>query len=279
MSRRDLFRSRSVVALLGAEVISTTGAQMTWIALPWFVLVTTGSATKMSFVVAAELIGVAALGFPGAGFSAGSERGGRCCCATARAPAHARHPHPALDDRVSFAVLLIVAFPWDAGGAVLRVAEGDRPRAPGRGREAHLVIVFAQLHLLTASQVWITFTMLNDSPSTLKHSHPDQRLGCDGGVDVGAKVAVARTLEQVGLLCRSHRVEHVGAQARGVVGEQQAAAIARGNDEVDQRRRVRPRSRRDRRVRTLDRSRSRPRSSSGVERTARAIPSLSPKCR
>ena len=53
MSRRDLFRSRSVVALLGAEVISTTGAQMTWIALPWFVLVTTGSATKMSFVVAA----------------------------------------------------------------------------------------------------------------------------------------------------------------------------------------------------------------------------------
>ena len=65
MSRRDLFRSRSVVALLSAEVVSTTGSQMTWIALPWFVLVTTGSATKMSFVVAAELLGVAALGLPG----------------------------------------------------------------------------------------------------------------------------------------------------------------------------------------------------------------------
>jgi len=54
------------VALLGAEVISTTGAQMTWLALPWFVLVTTGSATRMSIVVAAELIGLAALGIPGA---------------------------------------------------------------------------------------------------------------------------------------------------------------------------------------------------------------------
>jgi predicted MFS family arabinose efflux permease len=53
------------VALLTAEVVSTTGAQMTWLALPWFVLVTTGSATRMSLVVAAELIGLAALGIPG----------------------------------------------------------------------------------------------------------------------------------------------------------------------------------------------------------------------
>jgi hypothetical protein len=29
------------VAQLVAEVVSTTGAQMTWLALPWFVLVTT----------------------------------------------------------------------------------------------------------------------------------------------------------------------------------------------------------------------------------------------
>ena len=53
------------MALLAAEVISTTGTQMTWLALPWFVLVTTGSATRMSFVVAAELIGLACLGLPG----------------------------------------------------------------------------------------------------------------------------------------------------------------------------------------------------------------------
>jgi predicted MFS family arabinose efflux permease len=51
--------------LLAAEVVSTTGAQMTWLALPWFVLVTTGSATRMSVVVGAELVGLAALGIPG----------------------------------------------------------------------------------------------------------------------------------------------------------------------------------------------------------------------
>jgi MFS family permease len=62
---RPLLRRRPVVALLAAEVVSTTGSQMTWLALPWFVLVTTGSATRMSFVVAAELLGLAALGLPG----------------------------------------------------------------------------------------------------------------------------------------------------------------------------------------------------------------------
>jgi MFS family permease len=65
MSRTELLRQRSVVALLAAEVISTTGGQMTWVALPWFVLVTSGSATKTTFVVAAEVIGVALLGLPG----------------------------------------------------------------------------------------------------------------------------------------------------------------------------------------------------------------------
>ena len=38
---------------------------MTWLALPWFVLLTSGSATRMSFVVAAELIGVGLLAIPG----------------------------------------------------------------------------------------------------------------------------------------------------------------------------------------------------------------------
>ena len=38
---------------------------MTWLALPWFVLVTSGSATRMSAVVGVELIGLAVLGIPG----------------------------------------------------------------------------------------------------------------------------------------------------------------------------------------------------------------------
>jgi MFS family permease len=56
---------RSIVALLAAEVVSTTGTQMTWLALPWFVFLTTGSATRMTLVVGAELAGIAALGLPG----------------------------------------------------------------------------------------------------------------------------------------------------------------------------------------------------------------------
>jgi MFS family permease len=58
-------RSRWLAALLAAETVSTTGSAMTALALPWFVLVTTGSAARTSLVVAAELIGIAAFGLPG----------------------------------------------------------------------------------------------------------------------------------------------------------------------------------------------------------------------
>ena len=60
-----VLRIGSVRALLAAETISTSGAQMTWVALPWFVLTTTGSATRMSVVIAVEAIGIALAGFLG----------------------------------------------------------------------------------------------------------------------------------------------------------------------------------------------------------------------
>jgi MFS family permease len=59
-----ILRQRSLVALLVAQTISTTGMQMTWLALPWFVLTTTGSAGRMVLVLAAESIGLAAFGLP-----------------------------------------------------------------------------------------------------------------------------------------------------------------------------------------------------------------------
>jgi len=62
----SILRSGALRALLAAEVISTSGAQMTWVALPWFVLTTTGSATRMSLVMAAEAIGLAVVGLPSA---------------------------------------------------------------------------------------------------------------------------------------------------------------------------------------------------------------------
>jgi len=64
VSRAELLRHRPLRALLAAEVISTTGAQMTWLALPWFVLTTTGSPARMTLVMAAELLGFAAAGLP-----------------------------------------------------------------------------------------------------------------------------------------------------------------------------------------------------------------------
>jgi MFS family permease len=59
-----ILRQRSLVALLVAETISTTGMQMTWLALPWFVLTTTGSAGRMVLVLLAESVGLAAFGLP-----------------------------------------------------------------------------------------------------------------------------------------------------------------------------------------------------------------------
>jgi MFS family permease len=60
----SVLRNGPLRALLAAEVISTTGMQMTWLALPWFVLITTGSPARMTGVMAAELLGFAIAGLP-----------------------------------------------------------------------------------------------------------------------------------------------------------------------------------------------------------------------
>jgi MFS family permease len=60
----ELLRNRSLVAVLVAELVSLTGSAMTYVALPWFVLVTTGSTAKMGWVLAAELLPVGLLGIP-----------------------------------------------------------------------------------------------------------------------------------------------------------------------------------------------------------------------
>jgi MFS family permease len=64
VSRAEILRNGPLRALLAAEVISTTGSQMTWLALPWFVLSTTGSPARMTLVMAAELLGLAVAGLP-----------------------------------------------------------------------------------------------------------------------------------------------------------------------------------------------------------------------
>jgi hypothetical protein len=64
-------RSRGpLAALLLAEVVSTTGSQMTLVALPWFVLVATGSPARMGLVVAADLAPMLLLAIPAGALAA-----------------------------------------------------------------------------------------------------------------------------------------------------------------------------------------------------------------
>jgi MFS family permease len=57
--------SRTLAGLFAADVISTAGTEMTAVALPWFVLVSTGSPTRMAAVLAAEFLGMSILGLWG----------------------------------------------------------------------------------------------------------------------------------------------------------------------------------------------------------------------
>ncbi len=60
----SVLASGAIRALVLAETVSTTGGQMTALALPWFVLTTTGSAKQMSYVVAAEITAYVVCGIP-----------------------------------------------------------------------------------------------------------------------------------------------------------------------------------------------------------------------
>jgi predicted MFS family arabinose efflux permease len=106
-----VLRKPSVLGLLAAEVISTTGAQMTWLALPWFVLTTTGSATRMSVVLAAEAIGVGVLGLVGIRLlNRFGARPTMLICDAARGPLMLVVPVLHWADALSFGILIAVAF-------------------------------------------------------------------------------------------------------------------------------------------------------------------------
>jgi hypothetical protein len=88
-----LLRARGLRPLLAAELVSSLGSQMTFLALPWFVLVTTGSATRMGVVLGVELIPIGHFGIPsGAVVSRLGARRTLIVCDTARAPLMASIP-------------------------------------------------------------------------------------------------------------------------------------------------------------------------------------------
>ncbi len=59
-----MLRNRSLLGLITAELVSLTGSSMTFVALPYFVYVTTGSFAKMGWVLGADMLPIAIFGIP-----------------------------------------------------------------------------------------------------------------------------------------------------------------------------------------------------------------------
>lgn len=106
-----MLRKPGLLALLVAESVSSLGSQMTFLALPWFVLVTTGSPTRMGVVLAVELLPVALLGIPsGTLVSRLGARRTMMVGDLARVPLMASLPLLHAAGLLSFPVLLVLVF-------------------------------------------------------------------------------------------------------------------------------------------------------------------------
>ena len=105
----SILRARGLVPLVTAEAVSALGSQMTFLALPWFVLVTTGSAARMTVVLAVQIAPIALLGIPSGGLIAriGARRT-LILGDAARAPLMASIPLLHELDVLSFPLLLVL---------------------------------------------------------------------------------------------------------------------------------------------------------------------------
>jgi MFS family permease len=109
--RGETVQKTPLIALVASEIVSILGSRMTYLALPWFVLVTTGSPAKMTLVLAAELLPMALLGIPSGALV--ERLGGRTTmlvCDAARAPLLASLPLLHSADLLSFPLLLGIVF-------------------------------------------------------------------------------------------------------------------------------------------------------------------------
>jgi MFS family permease len=106
-----MLRSRTLLALLVAEAVSTLGTAMTFVALPWFVLVTSGSASRMSTVLAVEIAPMALLGIPsGSVIARLGARTSMLVSDAVRAPLIALVPLLHWTGHLSYALLLVIVF-------------------------------------------------------------------------------------------------------------------------------------------------------------------------
>jgi MFS family permease len=111
LTAASVLRDRAIRALVASETISMTGSQMTWLVLPWFVLVTTGSPARTSVVVAAEMAPVAIFGLASGAVTMrlGSRRT-FLVCDGARALTLASIPTLHAFDALSFGALVALVF-------------------------------------------------------------------------------------------------------------------------------------------------------------------------
>jgi MFS family permease len=106
-----IWRDRSLLGLVAAELVSLTGSSMTFVALPWFVFVTTGSAARTGWVLAAEMAPMAIFGIPAGSLVArlGAKRT-MLLCDAARAPLMTTIPVLYWTHHLSFAAVLAATF-------------------------------------------------------------------------------------------------------------------------------------------------------------------------
>ena len=104
-------RDRTLWALVTAEIVSSTGSALTFLALPWFVLATSHSATRMSIVLAAEVLPMALFGIPSGALVArlGSRRM-MLVSDGVRAPLIALVPVLHWTGHLGFPLLLVIVF-------------------------------------------------------------------------------------------------------------------------------------------------------------------------
>ena len=108
-SGSGVIRNPSIMGLAGAELISSAGTAMTWIAIPWFVLQATGSASRMGLVFAVEVAPTIVLGIPsGSIVQRFGPRRTMLVCDAARAPLLALVPSLVSHGALSFEGLLIL---------------------------------------------------------------------------------------------------------------------------------------------------------------------------
>lgn len=168
-----MLRNRSLIGLFSAELVSLTGSSMTLLALPWFVLVTTGSTAKMGWVLAARVAPLALLGIPAGSVidRLGAKRT-MLVADAARGPLMATIPILFWTGHLSFAALLVATFavgsfsaPYAASAAlVVPEVVGDDERLVAR---AGAIVGMSQQITQVAGPVLAGVLISITSPATV----------------------------------------------------------------------------------------------------------------